>query len=143
MPYNDIANLVTATKTNMINEVCCGCGTLRTTFVRIWHQVSCRACAAVSAALKVPCISTPRIQQLQNLTLFDGTFGRHLHNFMCSQEHLRMLLQSLGAHCNVPGGPQSIWMYFEVLVRSTGVSGRFGCGFWTDLYFADVDTLLH
>ena len=24
-------------------------------------------------------------------------------------------------------------------MQSTGVSGRFACGFWTDLYFADAE----
>jgi hypothetical protein len=52
MPYYDEANLVTVTTTNMIDEIPCGCGTLRTTGVRIWHRVSRRACAEVSAAPK-------------------------------------------------------------------------------------------
>jgi len=49
-----------------------------------------------------------------------------------------MLLQSLRALCKPPGGPGSIWKYVEALVRLTGVSGRFACGFWTSLHFADV-----
>jgi hypothetical protein len=53
MPYYDVANLVTVTKTNMIDEMPCGCGTLRTAGVRIWHQVCDRACAEVSAALEI------------------------------------------------------------------------------------------
>jgi len=53
MPYCVIANLVTVTKMNMIDEMPCGCGTLWTTGVRIWHQVSCRACAKVAAVLSV------------------------------------------------------------------------------------------
>jgi hypothetical protein len=69
MPYYDVANLVTATKTNMIDEMPCGCGTLRTTGVRIWHQVSRRACAEVSAALEVSRRPAQRSQQLQNLTI--------------------------------------------------------------------------
>jgi len=55
MPYYDVANLVTVAKTNMTDEMPCGCGTPRTTGVRIWHQVSRRACAEVSAALEVSC----------------------------------------------------------------------------------------
>jgi len=62
MPDYDIANLVTVTKTNMINKMLCGCGNLRTTAVRIWHQVSHRACAEVSAALKVSCRPAHRSQ---------------------------------------------------------------------------------
>ena len=51
-----------------------------------------------------------------------------------------MLLQSLRALCFAPGGPVSIWNYLGAPVRSTGVSGRFACGFQTDLHFADVPT---
>ena len=35
MPYDDVANLVTATNTNMIDEMPCCYGTLKTTAVRI------------------------------------------------------------------------------------------------------------
>ena len=49
-----------------------------------------------------------------------------------------MLLQSLRALCFAPGGPGSIWNYLGALVRFTRVSGRFACGFRTDLHFADV-----
>jgi precorrin-6B methylase 2 len=62
-------NLVTVRKTNMINEIPCGCGTLRTTAVRIWHQVSRGACAEVSAALEVSRRPAQMSQQLQNLTI--------------------------------------------------------------------------
>jgi len=48
-----------------------------------------------------------------------------------------MLLQSLRAPYLAPGGPGSIWNYLGAPVRSTGVSGRFACGFRTDLHFAD------
>jgi len=61
----------------------------------------------------------------------------HLHNCRCFQEHPRILLQSLSALCKAPGGPGSIWKYLAALVRATGVSGRFGCGFLTNLHFAD------
>jgi hypothetical protein len=49
-----------------------------------------------------------------------------------------MLLQSLRALCFAPGGPGSIWNSVGAPVRTTGVSGRFACGFRTDLHFADV-----
>jgi hypothetical protein len=52
-----------------------------------------------------------------------------------------MLLQSLRALCNAPGGPGSIWKYLEALAMATRVSGRFACGFWTDLHFADVSNV--
>jgi len=48
-----------------------------------------------------------------------------------------MLFQSLRALCLAPGGPGSIWNHLGAPVRSTGVSGRFVCGFRTDLHFAD------
>jgi len=48
-----------------------------------------------------------------------------------------MLLQSLRSLCLPSGGPGSIWKYIEAQVRSTGVSGRFACGFQTDLDFGD------
>jgi len=51
-------------------------------------------------------------------------------------EHLRLLLQSLRAHCKAPGGTGSIWKYLEALLMATGVSGRFVYGFRTDLPFA-------
>jgi hypothetical protein len=53
MPYCDVANLLTVTKTNMIDEMPCGYETLKTTGVRIWHQVSERGCVDDSAALEV------------------------------------------------------------------------------------------
>jgi len=53
MEYYDVVNCVTVTKTNMINEMHCGYGPLRTTGVKIWHQVCHRASAEVSAALEV------------------------------------------------------------------------------------------
>jgi hypothetical protein len=62
----------------------------------------------------------------------------HLHNCRSLEEHQSLLLQSLRALSFAPGGPGDIWKYLEVLVRSTGVSGRFECGSRTDLHFADV-----
>jgi len=43
MPYYEVANLVTVTKTNLIDEMPCAYGTLGTTALRIRHQVSPRA----------------------------------------------------------------------------------------------------
>jgi len=141
MPYYDVANLVTKTKMNMINEMPCGCDTLWTTAVRIWHQVSRRACAEVSVAPEVSRRPGQRSQQLQNLTILTVNLvasWRHLHNCRCFRKHLRMLLQSLKAYCKAPGGAGSIRKYLEALVRATGVYGRLWCGFQTDLHFADV-----
>jgi len=49
-----------------------------------------------------------------------------------------MLLPSLGALCEAPAGARSIWKDLEALARATGLSGRFGYGFWTELHSADV-----
>jgi hypothetical protein len=61
---NYVANLMTVTKTNMINEMPCGYGTLITTCVGIWRQVFSGACAEVSPSLKVSCRPAQRSQQL-------------------------------------------------------------------------------
>jgi len=55
MLYYEVANRVTVTKRNMIDEMPCAYGTQRTTTERIWHQVSRRA--------------AQRCQLLQNLTI--------------------------------------------------------------------------
>ena len=34
-----------------------------------------------------------------------------------------------------------MWKYLEALARATGVTGRFLCGFLTELHFADVEML--
>jgi hypothetical protein len=49
-----------------------------------------------------------------------------------------MILQSLRAYCKAPGEGGSIWKYFEAVVRATGGSGRFVCGFRIDLHFGIV-----
>jgi len=69
MVYYEVVNLVSITKTNMINEMPCGCGTLRTTAVRIRYHVSRRACAEVAAGLEVSRSPAQRSQQLQNLKM--------------------------------------------------------------------------
>jgi hypothetical protein len=48
MPYYELANLVTVTKTNMIDEMLCADGTLRTTALKIRHQVSLKAAVEAS-----------------------------------------------------------------------------------------------
>jgi hypothetical protein len=132
---------VTVTMTNMIGEMPCGYGNPKATGVKIWHQVSHRACAAVSAALYVSRRAAQRSQQLQNLTILilgPVASWMHLHHFRCFEEHMRMLLQSLSALSKAPGGAGSIWKYLEAGVRAARVSGRFAYGFRTELHFADV-----
>jgi hypothetical protein len=48
MAYYEIANRVTVIKTNMIDGMPSALGTLRTTALRIWHQLSGRAALEVS-----------------------------------------------------------------------------------------------
>jgi len=49
-----------------------------------------------------------------------------------------MLLQSQRALCICPGGPESTCNDLGTPVRSTRMSGRFACGFRTDLHFAVI-----
>ena len=51
---------------------------------------------------------------------------------------MRMLLQSLKALRQAPGGAGSIWKYLESLARASGVFWRFASGFRTELHLADV-----
>jgi hypothetical protein len=53
----------------MIDEMPFDYGALRSTGVRIRHQVSRRACADISAALEVSHRPAQRFQYLQNLTI--------------------------------------------------------------------------
>jgi hypothetical protein len=105
MPYYDVANLVTITKTNMIDEMPCGYGTLRTTGVRIRNQVSRRP--------------AQRSLQLHTLTILKGK--------SCSILNAPPSLQVLSGACeNSLAQSQSILQssrggreHLEVL-RSTG-----------------------
>ena len=97
--------------------------------------------AEISAALDVCCRPEQRSMPLENLTLLIVNLvasWMDLYNCRCFQEHLRMLLQSLRAHCKVPGGHGSISKYLQAQVRATRVTERFACVFLTDLHFADV-----
>jgi hypothetical protein len=137
----DLVNLVTVTKTNRIDEMLCRYRTLKSTGVKIWHQVSRRACAVVPAALQVPRRPAHHSQQLHNLTILILNLvasWMHPHRFRCFEEHVRMLLQSLRALCKGPGGAGSIWEYLEAVVRATRVSRMFPYGFQTELHFTDI-----
>ena len=123
MPYYDVANLVTITKTNMIDEMPCGYGTLRTTGVGIRHQVSRRACAEVSAALEVSSRPAQRSQLIQNLTILIVK-SRSILNAppslqVLSEEPENALAQSQSILQSSRGG----WEHLEVL-RSSGEGYR-------------------
>jgi len=103
----------------MINQMPCSCGTLRTTAVRIWHQVSHRACAEVLAALEVSRRPAQRSQQLQNLTIL-------IVKSRCILNASPLLQVLSGAPANAPAESESTlqssrggWEHMEVF-RSTG-----------------------
>jgi len=157
MPYYDVVNLVTVTKTNMIRQnalwLC----------KNHWCENTApslpQSCAAVSGPLELP----GRAAQSSHLLLKSPADLRrgfrsstiwlfyksnliaswiHLENCRCFLEHLRLLLESLRALCSAPGESGSIYKYLEVLVKLPRVSGRIACGFWTDLHFADRHCLV-
>jgi hypothetical protein len=69
-------------------------------------QYLLQTCDAVSAVLNVSCRPVQRFQQLQNLTILIVNLvasRMRLNNCRCFHELLRMLLQSLRAHCKAPG----------------------------------------
>jgi hypothetical protein len=79
MPFHAVATLVTVVKMNMMNTLPCGCGTLKTDAVRIWHQVSLGACTEVSTALAVSRRSAPSFPLLSNSPA-------DLHRGLCSSK---------------------------------------------------------
>jgi len=123
MPYYNVANVVTVTKTNMIDEMPCGHGTLRTTGVRISHQLTRRACAEVSAAPEVSRRPAQSSQELQNLTI-QIVKSRSILNAPPSLQVLsgareNALAESESTLQSCRGG----WEHLEVL-RSTGEGYR-------------------
>jgi hypothetical protein len=69
MPYYDVANLVTVTRTNLMYEMPCSYGSLRLTAVRIWLYVSRTAAHKSQAALEVSHRPAQWSQLLQNLNI--------------------------------------------------------------------------
>jgi len=127
----------------MIDEMPCRIGTQWTTAaVIIQHQISRRA-MQWSQLLSKSSADLHRGLRCFNICLSymsnSRAFWMHLHNYRCFLEHLRRLWQSLRELRLPTVGPESIWMYLEVLVRSTGVSVRFACGLQSNLQFADRD----
>jgi len=119
MPYYDVANLGTLTKTNMINEMPCGYRTLRTAGVTIWHQDFCRVCAEVPADSEVSHRPAQWSQQLQNLTILIVKY----HSILNAPPSLQVVS---GARQNALGESESTlqcsrggWEHLEVL-KSTG-----------------------
>jgi len=115
--------------------------TQRTTAVRLWYQVSHRSfqrskLLSKSSANMCSVLSCSKIWLSHKSILI--AFWLHLQNCRSFHDHLRILLLSFKPLCLAPVGPGSIWKYFEPLLRLTGMSGRFTCGFLTDCHFAGV-----
>jgi len=110
-PYHNVANLVTVTKMNMIDEMPSGYGTLRTTAVRIWHPVSCRAAQRSQLLSKSPADLRRGLKYFNRSLPYMSNLvasQMHLRNCRYFQENLRMLLQSLRAPYLTAGGPGRI-----------------------------------
>ena len=113
MPYYDVANLVTVTKTNMIDEMPCGYGTLRTTGVRIQNQISRRPAQR----------SPQRSPQLQNLTILIVKSRSILNAPPSLQELSGASENALAQSENILQSSRGGWEHLEVL-RSTGEGYR-------------------
>jgi hypothetical protein len=109
MPYYDVANLVTVTKTNMIDKMACGHGTTRTAIVRIWHQVSHRA--------------VQRSQLLQPLTILQVNSCSILNAPPSLQVHLGAPENALTESETTLLSSRGAWEHLEVH-RSTGKVDR-------------------
>jgi hypothetical protein len=132
----------------MMDNMPCGCGTLRTTGVGIWHQVSRRACAEVSAALEVSCGPVLRYQLTRSLpqTCAEVSAAQKFHfskvkscSILNAPPELQVLsgapekaLAESESTVQSSRGAGSIWKYFEAQVKSTGASGRVAHGLRTD-----------
>jgi len=124
----------------MIDQMPCDYGTPSTTAVRIWLQVSCRAAQRFPLLSKSPTDLRRGLSHCKIWPSYKSNLEAcwmHLPYCIYFMEHMRMLLQSLGALSGAPGGSGNIWKYVEALARLTGVSGRYMCGFRTDFHFAD------
>jgi len=109
MPDWDVASLVTVTKTKIIDEMPCGYGTLRTTGVRIRHQVSLR--------------SAQRSPQLQNLTILIVKSRSILNAPPSLQVFTGAPENALAQSESILQSSRGGWEYLEVL-RSTGEGYR-------------------
>jgi hypothetical protein len=123
MPYYDVANLVTVTKTK--------CLVVMEPYEPLLQKYGTKSPAELRRGLSCFKISLSYKSNIRASRM-------HLFNCKCFEKHLRMLLQSLKSLCLAPGGPGSIWKYLYALVTSRGVSGRLACGFRTDIHLADA-----
>jgi len=153
MPYCTVENLATVSKTN----------TIRQNAIWLCKNHCCentapslgQHCAVIWAAPKLLHSAILRLQLLlkspadlwrdligsEILLSYASNlvaFWMHFHNYRSFVEHLRMLMQSLRGHSSSPGRSWKIKKYFEVLMRSPGVSWTIACSFWTNWHFADI-----
>jgi len=136
VPYYDVANHLTITEMNMIDEMHWGWGILSTTVVRIRHQISHSTTQRLplhseSSADLCKGFSYSIIWLFQKFHLIVSRM--HLHYCRC----FRSIMQSLWAHCLALEGRRSVWKYWAVQVQLTRVSGCFISSFWTNLHLAD------
>jgi hypothetical protein len=109
MSYYDVANLVTVTKNNMSDEMPGGYEALRTTGVRMWHQVSPRPAQRSPQPQKLTILivtSCSIVNAPPTLQLLSGVIENSLAESECTLQSSR-------------GG----WEHLEVL-RSTGEAYR-------------------
>jgi len=103
----------------MIDQMTWGCGTVRTTGVRILHQVSHRASVKVSAAPEISRRPVQRSQQLQNFSILFvkicGILNAPPSLQVLSGERENALAESESSLQSSSGG----WEHLKVL-RSTG-----------------------
>jgi len=85
-PYYDLANVVTGSKTDMIDEMPCSYRTLGTSAVRICHQVSSRAVQRSQQLSKSPADLYRGLSSVKILLCFQWnlvTSWTHHHNCRC------------------------------------------------------------
>ena len=107
----------------MIDEMPCGYGTIKTTGVRIQHQVCPKDCAEVLTALDSPCGPAQRSQQLQTLTVLIVKFRSILNTPPSVQVLSAALDNALAESESTLQSSRRGWEQLEIL-RSTGEGYR-------------------
>jgi len=133
MPYDDVANLVTVTKMNMINKIPCWYETLKTTPARIQHQVSPRAEQRSQLLWKSPpelcCGLTCSWSLLQTCTEVKVT--PKLDNPISQiSEHPECTSITAGAFWIIWEYSCRVWEHIAKLQEGLGASGSTGEHWW-------------
>jgi hypothetical protein len=126
MPYYEVANLVTVTKMNMINQMPCTYGTLIATAVRIRHRVSHRAVQRSQLLSQSPTDLHESSLLLQKLTIVQ-VISRSILNAPPYQQKLSGAPENSLAEseCSFLSS-RVVWKHLGVL-RSTG---NVNCSVW-------------